>query len=111
MLWPTRQTAAPREQSAGPIKSGRLDDAIAMHQRVIAGAISPEGFGANAWQTGLFRAGFGNTLQAARRYDDAEREFEQAEVILAASLGADHARTLRAREMLAALRTERSAAK
>jgi len=91
-------------------KQERLDDAVVMHQRVIEGAISPDGFGADAWQTGLFRAGFGSTWQKAKRYADAEREFQQALAILSASFGDDHERTQRVREMLEALQVEVAAA-
>ena len=91
-------------------KQGRLDDALATHRRVLDGAQRSAQLGPGAWQTALFRAGFALTLQAAKDYAEGEREMQRAIAALEATLGADHARTVRAREMLAALRAERDGA-
>lgn len=90
-------------------KQGRLDDALAMHQRVLANAEASSDLGPDAWQTALFRAGMAMTLQVGRRYDEADLEFARAIATLDATLGADHPRARRAREMRAALQAERSA--
>ncbi|MBL0164326.1 MAG: tetratricopeptide repeat protein [Xanthomonadales bacterium] len=65
--------------------------------------------GEDAWQTALFREGRALTLQAAKRYDEADREFSAAIRILESSLGPDHPRTERARQMRASLQSERNA--
>ncbi len=88
-------------------KQGRLADALAMHERVIDNAI--RSLGEDAWQTALFRAGRALTLQATKRFDEADREFATAIDILEKSLGHDHPRTVRAREMRSALQIERDA--
>lgn len=82
-------------------KQARYDDALAMHARVLATA--REVLGADAWQCGLFEVGRAQTLQAMDRRDQADAAFAKAEAILVKSLGADHPRTLRVREMRAAL--------
>lgn len=87
-------------------KQGRIDDALAMHERVLANAVTS--LGADAWQTGLFRAGRALTLQAAKRYDDADDDFFVAIQNLESSLGHDHPRTARARQMRAELQSERA---
>jgi tetratricopeptide (TPR) repeat protein len=91
-------------------KQGRLVDAQAMHRRVLEAAGRSPQLRPDAWQTALFRAGFALTLQQARDYAQGERELQRAIAALEATLGTDHARTVRAREMLAALRAERDGA-
>lgn len=90
-------------------KQGRLDDALAMHRRVIDGAEASAQLGAGAWQTALFRAGLAMSLQLGQRYDEADAEFARSIATLEASLGPDHPRTARAREMRVALQAEREA--
>ena len=82
-------------------KQARYEDVLAMHARVLATA--REVLGADAWQCGLFEVGRAQTLQAMDRRDQADAAFAKAEAILVKSLGADHPRTLRVREMRAAL--------
>ena len=89
-------------------KQGRIDDALAMHERVLASAL--KSLGADAWQTALFRAGRALTLQAAKRYAEANADFSTAIDTLESSLGRDHPRSVRARQMRAALQGERDAA-
>ena len=89
-------------------KQGRITDALAMHERVLTNA--RQSLGEDAWQTALFRAGRALTLQVAKRYDEADREFATAIGTLEKTLGANHPRTVRAREMRAALQNERGVA-
>ncbi len=88
-------------------KQGRIDDALAMHKRVLANAV--KSLGEDAWQTALFRAGRALTLQAAKRYAEADQEFTASIGTLEKTLGRDHPRTSRAREMRSALQKERDA--
>ena len=88
-------------------KQGRIGDALAMHERVLANAV--KSLGEDAWQTALFRAGRALTLQVAKRFDDADREFATSIDILEKTLGPDHPRTVRAREMRSAMQSERGA--
>ena len=62
-----------------------------------------EVLGADAWQCGLFEVGQAQTLQAMGRIDAAAAAYANAEVVLAKSLGTDHPRTQRVRELRAAL--------
>lgn len=82
-------------------KQARFADALAMHERVLATA--REVLGADAWQCGLFEVGQAQTLQAMGRIDAAAAAYANAEVVLAKSLGTDHPRTQRVRELRAAL--------
>jgi hypothetical protein len=76
-----------------------------MHDRAIANAL--KSLGEDAWQTALFRAGRALTLQAAKRFAEADGEFVHAIGVLVRTLGPDHPRTLRARQMRAELQSER----
>ncbi len=51
----------------------------------------------------IFRNNYGDCLRAAGRTDEARRELTRSRDVLAAKLGKDHARTLRAEERLARL--------
>jgi len=82
-------------------KQSRYADALAMHERVLSGARRV--LGAQAWQVGLFEVGRAQTLQAMGRVDDAATAYAEAESILVTSMGQDHPRTRRVREMRAAL--------
>ncbi|MGB0133396.1 tetratricopeptide repeat protein [Dokdonella sp.] len=88
-------------------KQGRIKQALSMHRRAIANAV--ENIGAEAWQTALFRAGYALTLQAAKRFDEANKELVSAIHILEKTLGPQHPRTLRAARMLADSQLERKA--
>ena len=88
-------------------KQARIDDALAMHERVLANAV--KSLGEDAWQTALFRAGRALTLQAAKRYAEADQEFATSIATLEKTLGPEHPRTLRAREMRSAMQGERDA--
>jgi serine/threonine-protein kinase len=88
----------------------RMADAMAMHDRAVEGAEASEDLGPAAWQTALFRAGRASTLQASGQLAAAETEFSRARDILSSTLGPTHARTLRATELLEAVRKERAAA-
>jgi serine/threonine-protein kinase len=88
----------------------RMADAMAMHDRAVQGAEASEHLGPAAWQTALFRAGRASTLQASGQLAAAETEFSRARDILAATLGPTHARTLRATELLEAVRQQRAEA-
>ena len=88
-------------------KQGRIGDALALHERVLANAV--KSLGEEAWQTALFRAGRALTLQVAKRFDEADREFATSIDILEKTLGSDHPRTVRAREMRSAMQSERGA--
>lgn len=79
-----------------------------MHARAINGAAAT--LGEQSWQAALFRIGRALTLQSAQRWDESASEFDRAIAILDAVHGPDHARSLRAREMRAALQTTRDAA-
>jgi tetratricopeptide (TPR) repeat protein len=92
-------------------KQGRLEDALAMHRRVLENAEASSDLGPDAWQTALFRAGMAMTLQVGRRYEEADVEFARTIRTLDATLGPEHPRAQRAREMRAALQAERDAAK
>ena len=84
-------------------KQGRHAEALAMHARVLARARRV--LGAQAWQVGLFEVGRAQTLQAMGDLQAADAAYGEAEAILAASMGAEHPRTLRVREMRAALQS------
>ena len=88
-------------------RQGRHAEALALHDRVLAAA--RDTLGAQAWQTGLFHAGRATTLQAAGDLDGAEAGFRTAVDILDASLGPAHARSQRARALLAAAQAARAA--
>lgn len=78
-------------------RQGRFDEALAMHARAIEGA--GRKLGARAWQTGMFEVGRALTLEAAAQPQAADAAFAEAIAILGESLGAEHARTLRAIEI------------
>lgn len=84
-------------------KQGRHAAALAMHARVLERARRV--LGAQAWQVGLFEVGRAQTLQTMGDPAGADAAYAEAEAILAASMGADHPRTRRVREMRAALQT------
>jgi eukaryotic-like serine/threonine-protein kinase len=86
----------------------RTDAALAMHGRAIDGAAAT--LGEQSWQAALFRIGRALSLQSAQRWDESAAEFDRAVTILDAVHGPDHARSLRAREMRAALQAARDAA-
>lgn len=91
-------------------KQGRLDQALAMHARALASAESSPDLGPEAWQTALFRAGHAQTLQQAGRHDDADSELAHSVATLERTMGADHPRTRRARQMREELHAARAAA-
>lgn len=78
-------------------RQGRFEDALAMHARAVEGA--GRKLGPRAWQTGMFEIGRALSLEAAARTEEADTAFAQAIAILEESLGAEHARTLRAIEI------------
>lgn len=84
-------------------KQGRHAEALAMHARVLERARRV--LGAQAWQVGLFEVGRAQTLQTMGDPAGADAAYAEAEAILVASMGADHPRTQRVREMRAALQT------
>lgn len=84
-------------------KQGRHADALAMHARVLERARRV--LGAQAWQVGLFEVGRAQTLQAMGDVAAADAAYADAETILVASMGAEHPRTQRVREMRAALQS------
>jgi len=84
-------------------KQGRHADALATHARVLERARRV--LGAQAWQVGLFEVGRAQTLQAMNDVAAADAAYAEAEAILVASMGADHPRTQRVREMRAALQS------
>ena len=84
-------------------KQALLPEALAMHRRVITAAEGSSELGPQAWQTALFRAGMALTLQASGDLVAAAAQLDQSIATLATSLGPDHPRTLRAREMREAL--------
>ncbi|MBL0029552.1 MAG: tetratricopeptide repeat protein [Rhodanobacteraceae bacterium] len=84
-------------------KQGRLDDALALHTQVLARARKV--LGGEAWQVGLFEVGRAQTLQAMGDVGAADAAYAEAESVLVASMGNDHPRTLRVREMRAALQS------
>lgn len=86
-------------------RQGRFDEALALHARAIEGA--GRKLGARAWQTGMFEIGRALTLEAAARPAQSDAAFEQAIAILRESLGAEHARTVRAIEMHESARAAR----
>jgi hypothetical protein len=86
-------------------RQGRFDDALALHERAILGA--GRKLGERAWQTGMFEIGRALTLEAAARPVESDVAFERAIAILGESLGADHARTLRAIEIRDSARAAR----
>jgi tetratricopeptide (TPR) repeat protein len=91
-------TLALMHNIAGLYRSqGRYEEAMAMHDQVLAGGRSR--LGAQAWQVGMFLAGQARTFAAAGRHPDADRSMADAVAVLEASLGPDHARTQRAREL------------
>lgn len=77
-------------------KQGRVVDALAMHERAIAEDIRI--LGDDAWQAVAFLTGYALTLQAAGRHDDALARMDEAIALFDRSVGADHARSARARE-------------
>lgn len=85
---------------------GRIDDALVVHQQVIEAARTSDALGPDAWQTGMFIIGKARTQQAARRFDDALVTMDQGIAILDRALGADHARSLRARDMRVRMQAE-----
>lgn len=89
-------------------KQGLSERALAMHRRVIEGARA--GLGEGSWQLGMFRVGHAQTLRAAARWDEAEAEMTVAVQVIEMALGADHARSARARELLGELRAARRVA-
>jgi hypothetical protein len=82
-------------------KQGRHADALVMHGRVLERARKV--LGAQAWQVGLFEVGRAQTLQAMGDVAAADAAYATAEAILVASMGAEHPRTQRVRDMRAAL--------
>jgi tetratricopeptide (TPR) repeat protein/predicted Ser/Thr protein kinase len=92
-------------------KQGRLSEALDQHRRALAAAEASPDLGPDAWQTALFRAGYALSLQADKDYSEADAQFERAISTLDATLGAEHPRSQRARQMRAALRAERDAAR
>lgn len=86
-------------------KQGRIDEALAMHERVLAGAA--DSLGAESWQAGMFRAGYAQSLREAGRWSEAEHAMRAAVATLEATLGTEHPRSQRARELLQALREAR----
>lgn len=82
-------------------KQGRHADALAMHGRVLERARRV--LGAQAWQVGLFEVGRAQTLQATGDVAAADAAYAAAEAILVASMGTEHPRTQRVRDMRAAL--------
>ena len=84
-------------------KQGRHADALAMHARVLERARTV--LGAQAWQVGLFEVGRAQTLQAMGDPVAADAAYAEAETILVASMGPEHPRTQRVREMRAALKS------
>ncbi len=90
-------------------KQGRLDDALAMHERVLASAESNPELGAEAWQTALFRASFAISLQQNKQYAEAETQLAHCIRTLDATLGPEHPRSQRARAMMVELTAERDA--
>jgi len=87
-----------------------MADALARHDRAVEGAEASEDLGPAAWQTALFRAGRASTLQADGQLEAAESEFARARDTLEAALGPTHARTVRAGELLEAVRRQRAEA-
>ena len=86
-------------------RQGRFDEALALHERAVMGA--GRKLGERAWQTGMFEIGRALTLEAAARPAESDVAFERAIAILGESLGADHARTLRAIEIRDSARAAR----
>jgi serine/threonine-protein kinase len=86
-------------------RQGRFDEALALHERAVTGA--GRKLGERAWQTGMFEIGRALTLEAAARPAESDVAFERAIAILGESLGADHARTLRAIEIRDSARVAR----
>lgn len=82
-------------------KQSRHADALAMHARVLERARKV--LGAQAWQVGLFEVGRAQTLQAMGDLAAADAAYAEAETILVASMGNDHPRTQRVRDMRAAM--------
>ncbi len=89
-------------------KQERLAEALAMHRRVLAAA--GPALGAGSWQVGMFRAGYALSLRASGDWESAEREMQGAVDAIETALGSDHARSVRARQLLAELRADRPAA-
>ena len=89
-------------------KQGNHEAALAMHRRAIEGASAA--LGEDSWQVGMFRVGRALSLRAAEQWAAAEAEMQGAVQVIETALGADHARSQRAREMLDQLRSERAAA-
>ena len=91
-------------------KQGRLDEALAMHARALAAAEASPDLGPEAWQTALFRAGQAQTLQLMQRHDESDAAMRHCIRTLENTLGPDHPRTLRARQMQAELKNARGGA-
>lgn len=86
-------------------RQGRFDEAMALHDRAVLGA--GRKLGERAWQTGMFEIGRALTLEAAARTVESDLAFERSIAILGESLGAEHARTLRAIEIRDSARAAR----
>ena len=82
-------------------KQGRFDDALKMHERAIESG--RRALGEDAWQVAAFMSGYGITLDAAGRQADALATLDQAIALFDRTLGPEHQRSQRAREIRAGI--------